>query len=87
MTSIRGLAWLNCARCGEQTLHSANVCTREGCGEVNTASGNAPLPRPSRPYGCDTMKAKQYNPRQAAQAEARRRARQARQHLRGVGTK
>jgi hypothetical protein len=84
MSSIRALANLLCARCGDVTLHASNVCQRDGCGQINRDSGNPPVPRP-RPFGYSAMKHAQYNQARAEQGNARRRARRARHqfHQRG----
>jgi hypothetical protein len=74
MATVRSLAYLLCAKCNDTTLHSSNVCQREGCGEVNRNSGNPPVPRPTAAH---TIRAVNYDAR-AEQAAARRRARQAR---------
>jgi hypothetical protein len=74
MSSVRCLANLHCARCGEVTLHSANVCQQRDCGHINRDSGNPPVARP-RAYGYGAMKAKHYD------HEATRRARRARHQV------
>lgn len=84
MTSLRALANLLCVNCGDVTLHSSNVCQREGCGQVNRDSGNPPVPRP-RPFGYLAMPRPQYNQVRAEHGAARRRAARARHqfHQRG----
>ena len=88
MSSVRALAHLHCDNCGEQTLHSNNVCQRDGCGQVNRDSGNPPVPKP-RPFGYGGMKRSQYNQAKAEQGDARRRAARARHQVlqRGVSSK
>lgn len=78
MSTVRSLDKLFCATCAETMVHVAGCCSH--CGTPNTSSAAKPIPRP-RPYGYDTLKAKQYDQARAEQGDARRRARRARHQV------
>ncbi len=78
MSSVRSLDKLFCTTCKETMLHVAGCCSH--CDTPNTSSGAKPIPKP-RPYGYDTVRAKNYDQARAEQAAAKRRSRKARHHF------
>lgn len=77
MTTVRSLANLDCAKCGEQTLHNYGRCIR--CDTSNDQSGQAPIPKPYERY--NTIRNERHNAAVAEQGSARRRARAARHQV------